>query len=86
MYVFAALARTRGDINKASGENLEGHLLILFPYQSEPQRQCNNVGISLFHFKSMSPRLAAKFSQTINSHKKLDILEVERVNYVYELQ
>ena len=85
MYVFAALAQTRRDINKASGENLEGHLSVLFPYKSEPQRQCNNVGISLFYLKSVSLRLAAKYSQTQNTHNKLNMLKVHRVNYVYEL-
>ena len=33
---FAALARSRGDIKIAS-ENLEGHLLVLFPYKPEAQ-------------------------------------------------
>ena len=35
--VFAALARTKGDIKIASWQNLEGHLLVLFPYKPEPQ-------------------------------------------------
>ena len=34
---FAALARTKGDIKIASWKNLEGHLLVLFPYKPEPQ-------------------------------------------------
>ena len=32
--VFAALARTREDINNPSGENLDHHLLVPFPYKS----------------------------------------------------
>ena len=48
--VFAAQARTRGDINYPSDEKLEGHLSVLFPYKSELQGYCNNVGISLFMF------------------------------------
>ena len=52
--VSAALARTIEDINKASNENLEGHLLVLLACKSWLQRGGNNVGISLFHFLGVS--------------------------------
>ena len=46
--VFAALARTKGDIKIASWQNLEGLLLVLFPYLWE------KVGKSIFHFLGVS--------------------------------
>ena len=46
MYVFAALARTTGDINYPSGEKLDHNLLLLFPYKLQLQIQWNNVGFS----------------------------------------
>ena len=48
--IFAALARTKGDIHYPSDESLDGHLSVLFPYRSELQGYWNNVGNSLFHF------------------------------------
>ena len=83
--VFAAPARTREDINYASGENLEGHLLVLLTYKSQPQGYCNNVGISLFHVLGGSLEMAAKYSLTTNTHKKYNILKVERLNYILML-
>ena len=53
MDVSAALARTMEDINKASDENLEGHLLV-FALQIWAPERGNNVGISLFHFLGVS--------------------------------
>ena len=82
--VFAALARTKGDINYPIDEKLDGHLLIHFPYKSWLQRYCNNVGNSLFHFLSVSLRLAGKYSLRTNSHKKQNVLKVYRLNYIYE--
>ena len=35
--IFAALARTKGDIHYPSDESLDGHLSVLFPYRSELQ-------------------------------------------------
>ena len=37
MEIFAALARTKGDIQIASDQNLDGYLSVLFPYRSELQ-------------------------------------------------
>ena len=37
MDIFAALARTKGDIKIASDQNLDGYLSVLFPYRSELQ-------------------------------------------------
>ena len=54
MDIFAALARTKGDIKIASDQNLDGHLSVLFPYRSELQGYWNNVGKSLFHFLGVS--------------------------------
>ena len=52
------------DINKASCENLEGHLLVLLPCKLflAPERG-NNVGISLFHFM-------------VGHHNKLEFQEI----------
>ena len=52
--VFAALARSRGDIKIASWENLEGHLIVLFPYKPEAQGYWKKVGKSLFYFLGVS--------------------------------
>ena len=43
MYVIAALARTKGDINYRSGEKLDHNLLLLFPYKlySNLQNSCH---------------------------------------------
>ena len=54
MDIFAALARTKGDIKIASDQNLDGHLPVLFSYTSELQGYWNNVGNSLFHFLGVS--------------------------------
>ena len=37
MDIFAALARTKGDIKIASDQNLDGYLSVLFPFRSELQ-------------------------------------------------
>ena len=54
--IFAALARTKGDIHYPSDESLDGHLSVL--------------GNSLFHFLGMPLYVAGKYSLTINNHKK----------------
>ena len=79
---FAALARTRGDIHYPSWEKLDHYPSSLFPYKLKLQRFGNNVGISLFHFESVSLRLAVKYLQTRNSHTKQNILKVHRLNYI----
>ena len=52
--IFAALARTKGDIHYPSDESLDDHLSVLFPYRSELQGYWNNVGNSLFRYASLS--------------------------------
>ena len=74
--IFAALARTKGDIHYPSDESLDGHLSVLFPYRSELQGYWNNVGNSLFHFLGMPLYVAGKYSLTINNHKKQYVLKV----------
>ena len=58
--VFAALARTIGDINNPSWESLEGLLLVLFPHKLELQGGGKNVGICNLYFLGGSFRMAAK--------------------------
>ena len=80
--IFAALARTKGDIHYPSDESLDGHLSVLFPYRSELQGYWNNVGNSLFPFLGMPLYVAGKYSLTINNHKKQYVLKVDRLNYI----
>ena len=77
--IFAALARTKGDIHYPSDESLDGHLSVLFPYRSELQGYWNNV---VFHFLGMPLYVAGKYSLTINNHKKQYVLKVDRLNYI----
>ena len=72
--IFAALARTKGDIHYPSDESLDGYLSVLFPYRSELQGYWNNVGNSLFHFLGM-PLMWL-------NHKKQYVLKVDRLNYI----
>ena len=44
MDIFAALARTKGDIKIASDQNLDGYLSVLFPFRSELQGYWKTVG------------------------------------------
>ena len=50
MDIFAALARTKGDIQIASDQNLDGYLSVLFPYRSELQGYWKPVRNRLFTF------------------------------------
>ena len=70
MHVFAALARTKGDINYPSWEKLDHLLSVPFPHKSWLQGYWKNSAIVHFHFQSRSLKLAAKYSITIDTQKK----------------
>ena len=74
--VFAALARTKGDIHYPSDESLDGHISVPSPYRSELQGYWNNVGNSLFHFLGVS--LSGWQIFTDNKHTKITVCTESR--------